>query len=44
MREAALPVLRGLRGLPGQRAAPAGYEAVGNDMVDRTAEGMAWRR
>ena len=44
MREAALPVLRGLRGLPGRQAAPAGSDETGNVMVDRTAEGMAWRR
>ena len=43
MREAALPVLRGLRGLPGRQAAPAGSDETGNGMVDRTAEGMAWR-
>jgi len=44
MREAALPVLRGLRGLPGRQAAPAGSDETGNGMVDRTAEGVAWRR
>jgi len=43
MREAALPVLRGLRGLPGRQAAPARSDETGNGMVDRTAEGMAWR-
>jgi RNA polymerase sigma-70 factor (ECF subfamily) len=43
MREAALPVLRGLRGLTGRQAAPARSDETGNGMVDRTAEGMAWR-
>ena len=44
MWEAALPVLRGLRGLPGRQAAPAGSGEAGHDMVDATAESMAWRR
>jgi RNA polymerase sigma-70 factor (ECF subfamily) len=44
MREAALPVLRGLRGLPGRQAAPAGSDEAGNDMADPTAESLAWRR
>jgi len=44
MWEAALPVLRGLRGLPGRQAAPAGSDKAGNDMVDSTAESVAWRR
>ena len=44
MWEAALPVLRGLRGLPGRHAAPAGSGEAGNDMVDATPESVAWRR
>lgn len=44
MWEAALPVLRGLRGLPGRQAAPAGSGEAGHDMVAATAESVAWRR
>src|SRR5664280_1474210 len=43
MREAALPVLRGLRGLPGRQAAPPGAREAGHDRVDQTAESVAWR-
>ena len=44
MREAALPVLRGLRGLPGRQAAPARSGEARPDMVEPTAESLAWRR
>ena len=44
MREAALPVLRGLRGLPGRQAAPARSDEARPDMVEPTAESLAWRR
>ena len=44
MWEAALPVVRGLRGLPGRQAAPPSTGEAGHDMVDATAESVAWRR
>jgi RNA polymerase sigma-70 factor (ECF subfamily) len=44
MREAALPVLRGLRGLPDRAAAPACSGEARPDMVEPTAESVAWRR
>jgi RNA polymerase sigma-70 factor (ECF subfamily) len=44
MREAALPVLRGLRGLPGRQAAPARSGEARPDMVEPTAESLTWRR
>jgi RNA polymerase sigma-70 factor, ECF subfamily len=44
MREAALPVLRGLRGLPGRQAAPAGSDEAHPNMVEPTSESLAWRR
>jgi RNA polymerase sigma-70 factor (ECF subfamily) len=44
MWEAALPVLRGLRGLPGRQAAPARSGEARPDTGERTAEGVAWRR
>ena len=44
MWEAALPVVRGLRGLPGRQAAPPSTGEAGYDMVDATAESVAWRR
>jgi RNA polymerase sigma-70 factor, ECF subfamily len=44
MREAALPVLRGLRELPGRQTAPARSGEARPDTGERTAEGVAWRR
>jgi RNA polymerase sigma-70 factor (ECF subfamily) len=44
MREAALPVLRGLRGFPGRQAAPARSGEARPDMVEPTAQSVAWRR
>jgi RNA polymerase sigma-70 factor (ECF subfamily) len=44
MWEAALPVLRGLRGLPGRQTALAGGDGAANEVVDQPAEGLAWRR
>jgi RNA polymerase sigma-70 factor (ECF subfamily) len=44
MWEAALPVLRGLRGLPGRQAAPAGSDEAHPDVVEPTSESLVWRR
>lgn len=44
MREAALPVLRGLRSLPVRQVAPAGSNEAGDDIANPTAESLAWRR
>jgi RNA polymerase sigma-70 factor (ECF subfamily) len=44
MREAALPALRGLRGLPGRQAPPARSGEARPNMADPTAESLTWRR
>jgi RNA polymerase sigma-70 factor (ECF subfamily) len=44
MWEAALPVLRGLRGLPSRQTALAGDHGAANRVADQTAESFDWRR